>query len=125
MAQLCEGKASELGPLSIQYQARTTHLWSYDSGVDTWSDEVCHGVEKWLAHVASGAMAYFLWEDGGATQLLSEFEPDLVDAYLPLPKNVQRTDTFRILVSKSISRVVRSTFLVFSWEDVVKFLSIF
>jgi hypothetical protein len=93
-----------------------------DSGIDTWSDEVCHSVEKWLARVASGAMAYFLREDGGATQLLSEFEPDLVDAYLPLPKNVQRTDSFRILVSKSISRIVRTTFLVFSWEDVVKFL---
>jgi mannosyltransferase OCH1-like enzyme len=50
-------------------------------------------------------MAYFLWDDDGVLQLLKEYEPAFLETFEELPANVERTDVFRILVSKYIGGI--------------------
>jgi hypothetical protein len=66
-------------------------------------------MEKWLGHCVEeehGGMAYFLWDDDGVLQLLKEYEPAFLETFEELPANVERTDVFRILVSKYIGGIV-------------------
>lgn len=52
-------------------------------------------------------MAYFLWDDEGIDQFIKHFEPGLETQFYSLASNVERTDVFRVLVSKWIGGVVR------------------
>jgi mannosyltransferase OCH1-like enzyme len=62
-------------------------------------------------------MAYFLWDDEGMRQLISTFEPDLLDAFLALPAPVERADIFRIVVTKWIGGIVSSPVTLQSFQD--------
>lgn len=56
-------------------------------------------------------MAYFLWDDNGIMQFLEEFEPEFIDHFSALPRMVEKSDIFRIMVSKYIGGVVSSPHL--------------
>lgn len=51
-------------------------------------------------------MAYFLWDDEGIAQFMRHFEPEIEGWFYALPNNVERSDVFRVLVSKWIGGVV-------------------
>lgn len=51
-------------------------------------------------------MAYFLWNDDGIMEFLEEYEPDFIDHFSALPRMVEKSDIFRIMVCKYIGGVV-------------------
>ncbi len=61
-----------------------------------------------MSGVDGGNMAYFLWDDSGIARFMRHFEPELESQFYALPNNVERSDVFRILVSKWIGGIVSS-----------------
>lgn len=51
-------------------------------------------------------MAYFMWRDDGMVELMNEADPVLLDYFNMLPKMVEKTDIFRIVVCNMIGGVV-------------------
>jgi Mannosyltransferase OCH1 and related enzymes len=80
-----------------------------DTNPDQWPDTFRQSAETWLSAVDSGNMAYFLWDDTGIAQFMRHFEPEIESPFYALPSNVERSDVFRILVSKWIGGIVSST----------------
>jgi mannosyltransferase OCH1-like enzyme len=74
--------------------------------IDTWPDQICDSVEKWLEFVVDVPMAYFLWDDEGVIQFLEEYEPRFIPQFSSLAANVERSDVFRIMVSNYIGGIV-------------------
>ncbi|PTU25670.1 hypothetical protein P175DRAFT_087860 [Aspergillus ochraceoroseus IBT 24754] len=72
---------------------------------ETWPDMFRQSTEKWLGAVEDSTMAYFLWDDDGIAQFIKSFEPGLEDQFYALPSSVERSDVFRILVSKWIGGI--------------------
>ena len=62
-----------------------------------------------MSGVGGGNTAYFLWDDSGIAQFMRRFEPELESQFYALPNNVERSDVFRILVSKWIGGIVSSS----------------
>lgn len=77
-----------------------------DTYTEQWPDTFRQSTEAWLSGVDSGNMAYFLWDDNGIAQFIRHFEPDIERQFYALPSNVERSDMFRILVSKWIGGIV-------------------
>ncbi|KAJ9488723.1 hypothetical protein VN97_g4565 [Penicillium thymicola] len=50
-------------------------------------------------------MAYFLWDDTGVAKFIRHFEPEIETQFYTLPNNVERSDVFRVLVSKWIGGI--------------------
>jgi hypothetical protein len=86
---------------------------------------VLNCVEKWLEYSVDGSMAYFLWDDDGALQLLAKYVPDFLERYAALAANVERTDVFRILVTTHIGGIVRIIPMIFSAFFLLLFLEIY
>ncbi|KAL2869890.1 glycosyltransferase family 32 protein [Aspergillus lucknowensis] len=84
---------------------RVIHQTWKDTRLETWPEIFRQSVEKWLAVVEEGDMAYMFWDDNGVAQFVKHFEPDLEDQFNALPSNVERSDVFRVLVSKWIGGV--------------------
>lgn len=80
-----------------------------DTNPDQWPDTFRQSAETWLSGVDSGNMAYFLWDDTGIAQFMRHFEPEIESQFYALPSNVERSDVFRVLVSKWIGGIVSST----------------
>jgi hypothetical protein len=78
----------------------------------TWPQSIRQSTEKWLRAVEEDEMAYFLWDDEGINQFIKHFEPGLERQFYSLASNVERTDVFRVLVSKWIGGVVRNLFVL-------------
>ena len=78
---------------------------------DTWPEDLCVAVEKWLNHVISDDMAYFFWEDNGIDRMMAQFEPKFMKHFTALPSNVERADVFRILVLKWFGGIVSAFIL--------------
>jgi hypothetical protein len=53
-------------------------------------------------------MAYFMWDNDGVMDLVTETEPDLLRYFELLPDLVEKADVFRIVVCNSIGGLVRS-----------------
>lgn len=85
-------------PMVVHQTWKNTHI-------DTWPQLLRHSAERWL-QATDGQMAYFLWTDAGMAQLIRKFEPALEVQFASLASNVERSDVFRILVSKWIGGVV-------------------
>ncbi|KAJ5896745.1 Mannosyltransferase 1 CMT1 [Penicillium subrubescens] len=85
-------------PLIIHQTWKDTHP-------EQWPDIFRQSTEAWLSGVDSGNMAYFLWDDNGIAQFIRHFEPDIESQFYALPSNVERSDVFRILVSKRIGGI--------------------
>jgi mannosyltransferase OCH1-like enzyme len=77
-----------------------------DTQTEQWPDIFRQSTEAWLSGVDSGNMAYFLWDDSGIAQFIRHFEPGMESQFYALPSNVERSDVFRILVSKWIGGIV-------------------
>lgn len=73
---------------------------------ERWPETFRQSTEKWLSGVERGNMAYFLWDDHGIAQFIRHFEPEMESQFYALPNNVERSDVFRILVSKWIGGIV-------------------
>ncbi|QKX57092.1 uncharacterized protein TRUGW13939_04200 [Talaromyces rugulosus] len=73
--------------------------------VDTWPELVSDSVEIWLEHAVSTPMAYLLWDDEGIYRFLEEYEPRFIDQFSALPRMVEKSDVFRIMVSKYIGGI--------------------
>lgn len=58
-------------------------------------------------------MAYFLWNDEGIMEFLNEYEPDFIDHFSALPRMVEKSDIFRIMVCKYIGGVVSLSLALF------------
>ncbi|KAF4212832.1 hypothetical protein CNMCM8980_010088 [Aspergillus fumigatiaffinis] len=71
----------------------------------TWPQSIRQSTEKWLRAVEEDEMAYFLWDDEGINRFIKHFEPGLERQFYSLASNVERTDVFRVLVSKWIGGV--------------------
>lgn len=89
-------------PLIIHQTWKNTHH-------DRWPESFRRSTETWLSGVESGNMAYFLWDDNGIAQFIRHFEPEIESQFYALPNNVERSDVFRILVSKWIGGIVSSS----------------
>ncbi|KAJ5400961.1 Mannosyltransferase 1 CMT1 [Penicillium sp. CMV-2018d] len=76
-----------------------------DTNPDQWPDTFRQSAETWLSGVDSGNMAYFLWDDAGIAQFMRHFEPEIESQFYALPSNVERSDVFRVLVSKWIGGI--------------------
>jgi mannosyltransferase OCH1-like enzyme len=83
--------------------------------VDTWPELVSDSVEIWLEHAVSTPMAYLLWDDEGIYRFLEEYEPRFIDQFSALPRMVEKSDVFRIMVSKYIGGIVSSLVLPIAW----------
>ncbi|KAL2845859.1 hypothetical protein BJY01DRAFT_234769 [Aspergillus pseudoustus] len=70
-----------------------------------WSEELRRNTEKWLEAVEDAGMAYFLWDDRGVSQFIKYFEPGLEYGLNALPRKVEQSDVFRILVAKWVGGV--------------------
>jgi hypothetical protein len=80
--------------------------------VDTWTESIAEGVEKWLTYATRGgneSMAYFLWLDEGCEGVV-ESEPSIRDMVEALPLKVEKSDVFRVLVLNLIGGVVSLPF---------------
>ncbi|RHZ59281.1 glycosyltransferase family 32 protein [Aspergillus thermomutatus] len=71
----------------------------------TWPQPIRQSTERWLRAVEEDEMAYFLWDDDGINRFIKHFEPGLEKQFYSLASNVERTDVFRVLVSKWIGGV--------------------
>ncbi|PKX90170.1 glycosyltransferase family 32 protein [Aspergillus novofumigatus IBT 16806] len=76
-----------------------------NTDLQTWPQPIRQSTEKWLRAVEADEMAYFLWDDDGINQFIKHFEPGLETQFYALASNVERTDVFRVLVSKWIGGV--------------------
>ncbi|CEJ60968.1 hypothetical protein PMG11_09521 [Penicillium brasilianum] len=76
-----------------------------DTKPERWPETFRQSTEKWLSGVERGNMAYFLWDDHGIAQFIRHFEPEMESQFYALPNNVERSDVFRILVSKWIGGI--------------------
>ncbi|PYH42908.1 glycosyltransferase family 32 protein [Aspergillus saccharolyticus JOP 1030-1] len=85
-------------PMIVHQTWKTTRI-------DTWPQLLRHSAERWLQAATEGPMAYFLWTDEGMAQLVHRFEPGLAMQFAGLASNVERSDVFRIVVSKWIGGV--------------------
>jgi hypothetical protein len=77
-----------------------------DTQPERWPETFRQSAEIWLSGVDKGNMAYFLWDDRGISQFIRHFEPEMESQFYALPNNVERSDVFRILVSKWIGGIV-------------------
>ena len=77
---------------------------------DTWPEDICVAVEKWLNYVISDNMAYFFWEDSGINQMVTQLEPGFLKHFTELPSNVERADVFRVLVLKWFGGIVSADY---------------
>lgn len=77
-----------------------------DTQPEQWPETFRQSTETWLSGVDTGNMAYFLWDDNGIAQFIRHFEPEIESQFYALPNNVERSDVFRILVSKWIGGIV-------------------
>ena len=65
-------------------------------------------VESWLAYATDPNLpssAYFMWNDEGMGDLMSEAEPDTLPYFNALPKPVEKADVFRVAVCNSVGGV--------------------
>ncbi|KAJ5485443.1 hypothetical protein N7539_005431 [Penicillium diatomitis] len=76
-----------------------------DTYPEQWPETFQRSTETWLADLDHGNMAYFLWDDSGIAQFMRHFEPEMESRFYALPNNVERSDVFRVLVSKWIGGV--------------------
>ncbi|KAJ6115280.1 hypothetical protein N7486_001058 [Penicillium sp. IBT 16267x] len=76
-----------------------------DTYPDQWPEIFRRCAERWLSGVDSGNMAYFLWDDTGVAKFIRHFEPEIETQFYTLPNNVERSDVFRVLVSKWIGGI--------------------
>ncbi|KAF4163716.1 hypothetical protein CNMCM6936_000428 [Aspergillus lentulus] len=76
-----------------------------NTDTQTWPRAIRQSTETWLRAVEEDKMAYFLWDDEGINQFIKHFEPGLEKQFYALASNVERTDVFRVLVSKWIGGV--------------------
>jgi mannosyltransferase OCH1-like enzyme len=86
-------------PLVAHQTWKNTH-------VDTWPDLIRDSVERWMETVMETPMAYFLWNDDGIMEFLEEYEPEFIEHFSALPRMVEKSDIFRIMVCKYIGGVV-------------------
>lgn len=66
-------------------------------------------VEAWLEYATDPdgpELAYFMWDDQGAADLVQESDRDLFEAVELLPKPVEKADIFRVLVCNEIGGIV-------------------
>ncbi|PCH05177.1 Hypothetical protein PENO1_023970 [Penicillium occitanis (nom. inval.)] len=85
-------------PLVAHQTWKNTH-------VDTWPDLIRDSVERWMETVIETPMAYFLWNDDGIMEFLEEYEPEFIEHFSALPRMVEKSDIFRIMVCKYIGGV--------------------
>ncbi|EAW13654.1 glycosyltransferase family 32 protein [Aspergillus clavatus NRRL 1] len=106
-AKLASRRAQALPQRQLPYSAipLIVHQTWKNTQPETWSPAVRHSTEQWLRAVETDGMAYFLWDDEGIKQFMLTFEPALQTQFYALSSNVERTDVFRILVSKWIGGV--------------------
>ncbi|OKL63205.1 hypothetical protein UA08_01419 [Talaromyces atroroseus] len=76
-----------------------------DTHVDTWPELIRNSVEEWLKEVVDTPMAYFLWDDDGIMQFLEAYEPNFIEHFSALPRMVEKSDIFRIMVTKYIGGI--------------------
>lgn len=76
-----------------------------DTNAQTWPDLIRNSVEKWLEEVVETPMAYFLWNDIGIVQFLEAYEPSFMEHFSAMPRMVEKSDIFRIMVSQYIGGV--------------------
>lgn len=64
-------------------------------------------MESWLQYATNPEteMAYFMWNDEGAADLMSIMEPEIYPFYSLLPKPVTKTDVFRVAVCNTIGGI--------------------
>lgn len=77
-----------------------------NTDVNTWPDLIRDSVDKWMEEVVATPMAYFLWNDDGVVQFLEAYEPEFMEHFSALPRMVEKSDIFRIMVSKYIGGIV-------------------
>lgn len=77
-----------------------------DTNPDQWPETFRQSAETWLSGVDNGNMAYFLWDDSGIALFMRHFAPEIESLFYALPSNVERSDVFRVLVSKWIGGIV-------------------
>lgn len=76
-----------------------------DTNPDQWPETFRQSAETWLSGVDNGNMAYFLWDDSGIALFMRHFAPEIESLFYALPSNVERSDVFRVLVSKWIGGI--------------------
>ncbi|GCB25713.1 initiation-specific alpha-1,6-mannosyltransferase [Aspergillus awamori] len=101
---LSAAQASPDGYLPHSTIPMIVHQTWKNTRIDTWPQIIRHSAERWL-QTTKGEMAYFLWTDEGMEQFIHHFEPDLESQYAHLARNVERSDVFRIVISKWIGGV--------------------
>jgi mannosyltransferase OCH1-like enzyme len=65
-------------------------------------------IESWLEYATESgrsSMAYFMWDDIGLADLVSDVEPDLLPYFEALPRPVEKADIFRVVVCNSIGGI--------------------
>lgn len=64
-------------------------------------------IESWLQYATSpeSHMAYFMWDDEGAEDLMRLKEPEIFPYYDLLPKPVTKSDVFRVAVCNTIGGI--------------------
>lgn len=64
-------------------------------------------IESWLQYATGqeSPMAYFMWDDAGAEDLMRIKEPDIFPYYNLLPKPVTKSDVFRVAVCNTIGGI--------------------
>jgi hypothetical protein len=108
-AKLASGKAqAPQRQIPLSNIPMIVHQTWKNTDPQTWPQSTRQSTEKWLQAVEEGEMAYFLWDDEGIKQFIKHFEPGLEKQFYSLASNVERTDVFRVLVSKWIGGVVRN-----------------
>jgi hypothetical protein len=101
----------------------TLHQTWKNTDVDTWPESLRANTEKWLEYVVSDNMVYLLWDDTGISLFLEAYERDYLDQISVLSA-VERTDVFRILVSKWLGGIVKTLCLptcpvMFFWHRIL------
>lgn len=77
--------------------------------IDDFPEKALPGIERWLQFASDPelpAMAYFLWSDRGIMDLMEETDPGLLHYFNMLPRFVEKTDIFRVVVCNTIGGVV-------------------
>ncbi|PLB45801.1 hypothetical protein P170DRAFT_512426 [Aspergillus steynii IBT 23096] len=73
--------------------------WS-DTNISNWPDSIRQGAETWLKASMADNMAYFLWTGDGKQLLLDLYEPSFKYHFESLPRDIERSDVFRVLAVK-------------------------
>lgn len=95
-----------------------------DTNYDQWPETFRRSAETWLSGVDNGNMAYFLWDDNGIALFMRHFAPEIESLFYALPSNVERSDLFRVLVSKWIGGIVSSPSLPLPRTGLVQLLQV-